>query len=265
MSIHRVMSTVQSAQSTMKSAIAILLLFSATCVSAFAATSTDFHTFVPSLSSDSESIRTWALEQLKKIPPQDLDAQLKADLQSPHPNAALKVIRTLQQTSSLESVMSLAHKHPSTETYETLRSLLTPQNQNTISSLISQQLASDEAKLTSGAVIVGLEILSLSSVDLPVTTARHFLTDKSYEVRIALVSYLRGLIKEGKTQPYLPLISDALVSSPYQLRLEAIEVAELLSKTQLSSLSSSLTKCSSDQNPEVQQKCKALIAKREGS
>lgn len=242
--------------------ILLVLVCGTACVGAFAASIVDFHPLVSGLSSDSDATRASRVAQLQQIP--DLDAQLVKDLKSPKPQPALKVIRALQRTSVLDPVIALAKSHPTTEVYETLRALLNPQTQDPISSLVSQQLSSSPKQMSSGAIIHGLEILSQASVLLPVADAEYFLQGKSYEVRIALVAYIRTLVKRDKAQPFLPLISEALVSNPYQLRLEATETAEQLPKAQLSTLSNALKKCSSDQNSEVQQKCKSLVANREG-
>jgi hypothetical protein len=81
-----------------------------------------------------------------------------------------------------------------------------------------------------------------------------------YEVRIATAAYAGKLIAAGNHEDYLKVIEQSITKSPYQLRLEALKVANRLTGWQLQAIKASLKPCLTDAKTAVKQACIKLNA-----
>lgn len=222
-----------------------------------------FLQYVQGLSSESESAQFEAMQGLQKIP--DLDSELRDSLNTRDRSKALKVIRTLNRTALTDAVLTISKKKPETDCLLTLRVLYNPQTSEKIAQFCEDQLTAITISTSPGGTLSCLEILAEAKKPLPLKRAEILLNDKSYEVRIATASYAGKMITTGNQEDYLGIISKALTLSPYQLRLEALDVVEKFSSKQTKSIEPSLKACSNDLNSDVQAQCRKLASRFRGN
>jgi hypothetical protein len=245
--------------SATNTAFLLVLTFGGT---SFGSGSADFRQYVPSLSSENGTVQEDAVKHLRELP--DLHSQLQAGLLSKESADATRVIRALHDVTMTDAMISFAQKVPSTDAMITLLSLLSPETREQISAASDELLNSRNDEMPAGSIIAGLNILSSTDHAISAELAQKFLNSDSYEVRIALMSYVGHLLSVNKGEPYLGLLSQALKGKPYQLRLQALAVAKSLAPNQFAAITSSLESCSSDLNMKVRSGCKKLLASHRG-
>jgi hypothetical protein len=208
------------------------------------------------LTGESDLSRDQALKALRKHP--NIKKILKEQLHTSKRALALDVISALHFRNFIPTLLELAPEDEMGAMYLTINTLLTPKNAVKVIASYRNRLKS-ETHPASLAVL--LDTLGALAVTLPEEQLKAFLKNDSFEVRSAVVSYLRSLVLRHKKRRYANLLKDVLVTSPYQLRIQAIYFASELEGESFASLKEDLHRiCTKDYQKPVLKACQEKLS-----
>jgi hypothetical protein len=208
------------------------------------------------LTGESDLSRDQALKVLRRHP--NIKKILKEQLQTGKRALALDVISALHFKNFIPTLLALAPEDETGATYLTINTLLTPKNAVKVIATYRTRLASEThpASLT-----VLLDTLGALAVQLPEKQLQGLLKSDSFEVRSAVVSYLRALVLRHKKPRYAALLKDVLVTSPFQLRIQGIYFASELESKSFASLKGELHRiCTKDYQKPVIKACQEKLS-----
>lgn len=206
---------------------------------------------------------TAAREALKNT--KDLDKTLlKAlDKGAAEENYALNTIKYLPMPTLADQLLKRALKMnvllPRTESYiVTLLSVVNGEEAVKTIKALQKKIDLKSQRISASLKLAYLSSMSDNNLVPEVHLLNHLLEDNSYEFRLKVMdTALPSIEKEPKK--YESFLKKAMVSTPFPLRLRALEQIKLLSKEDQVAYRALISKCAqNDQHEAVKEACKAL-------
>lgn len=205
-----------------------------------------------------EKSREAALQELRKI--KNLDQALLKALRTSKKPLALDVISALRMMELVPKLLSRIQSDDDGFIVLTLNSLLTEENKSEVLEAYLKILkTSQKVSLSPATLVAMLEPMGRLGAELTFESVSNLMRHESYEVRSATLYYVREMTLMKGKMSYLSHIADAIGTSPYQIRMQALYlIDELLKKpgvpppiseTQLSS------KCKEEKRDTVRKHC----------
>ena len=176
------------------------------------------------MTGESDQVRERCLSELKAMP--HLDQLLKAELREPtqpsrtHMYLALDIIAALKLRELLPDLIELSESEPSGYLYQTINTLVTPQNRAAITELYRQRLSG--ARTQPAARMALIDTLARFGAAIEASELEQLLRDSSVDVRQAALSYARTFLIRGLQPNYLPLVREQLKRGTFLLRVQAV-------------------------------------------
>jgi len=215
------------------------------------------------LTGESDFVRATALQNLRRIP--DLSNVLLREVRGPRQALALDAITALKIHSLLPNLLQLAERDDSGQLCLTIDSLVTEKTLSLVAKIYRERLfCKDHCQAAEPARLVMLEALGRMGEELPTQLLSKVFAQSSYEVKSAVLRYIRGRLvvapaadRIKTTERYLPIVLAALNTQPYQIRLQSIY---LVREFNLESRALSLSFiCSTDPRPEIRAFCRSSL------
>lgn len=209
------------------------------------------------LTGESDFVRERSLQRLKARP--QLKAELRSGLVGSHRALAIDVIVALKLKEFLPDLMKLSRDDRDGFMHFAIYALTDNQARAQVAAELKSRLSEQGGrKLSAGAKVAILDILSLWRERLAHEDLLWLLRDESPEVRMASVAFAKSYLLHSKNEGYAQVIEQAAKSQPYQLRLRAYYAVAEIPKQNRASLQRILTDCSRDQRIEVRSSCPTI-------
>ncbi len=216
------------------------------------------------MTGDSDEISQKAIEQLRAIP--KIERLLEKAIQGPYRGLALDSIAALTLTTLSPILLELAAKDEDGFIYQTLNTLLTPENSKTILETYQKRLIDlDSPQRPSGpASLAMIDTLTRLKIPLSFKLMESYLNHEFFETRLMTLRNLQIAIEAGsaefpKKNIYLPLLKKAFQGKPYQLRLNALFIWQGLSPALQDFSSTYLNSCMRDTQMDLRAECQFTI------
>jgi hypothetical protein len=206
------------------------------------------------LTGESDKARDQALKNLKRE--KKIKKTLKTELKGKKKSLALDVISALQYRGFIPQLLELAPNDETGAMYLTINTLLTPKNALKVIATYRERVGTETHP---ASIVVLLDTLGAIGSPLPQAQLEELLKNESFEVRSAVVSYVRSLVLRHKKKQYAVLLKKVLQTSPLQLRVQGIFLASELGKNYAGLKSDLKNICLKDYNKNVLEVCQERL------
>jgi len=208
--------------------------------------------FATRLTGESGAVRRAAIFKLKAI--RNLPDQLRVALTGPHKYLALDAITAIPLPALLPELLQHSETDENGAFYLAINSLLDSRNRPLITKTYLERLQHPEA-LSVPAEVVILDTLGRMGEYLPVEALQKRLRRSSFEIRSAALYHARFVLMDARKKNYLALVKEALKTTPFQLRVQAIHLIADLPVNLKAEARAYLDICTSDKNEQVREQC----------
>ncbi len=203
------------------------------------------------LSGESLKARQQAISALLAY--NNLELILKTALKTENKYLALDVISALKLKGFLEELLDLSNNDSEGFFYLTINTLIDEKNKTFIAKTYIDRLKSKKLSPSASAIII--ETLGYWGAILEEKTLDELL-GKSFEERMAMLTYIRYLAYKYKRNNYSKLLLKTIKMEPYQLRIKTIFLISELGLPLLEERT-----CLNERNTEVRKICLKTISK----
>ena len=221
----------------------------------------DWSTEAVRLTGESNPVREQAIKRLKKVP--HLKRLLRHEIHGDHLAQALDVIATLEVRDLLPDLIQLGVSDKTGSVYSAINSLLNEKNLASVLQIYRKRLLCEpNCQASPAAQVVILDTLARAGIDLSAAELTALFKSSQYEVRSAVLEYVRSaILMHGKIELF-PLVQTALLAKPWQIRLQSWYLVSELPPPIKTKLKISKSNCTQEQNLETRSACLSSIKEK---